>query len=67
MQVKQLIAKLQQLNPNATVEGFAHNNATFCYFDVDSNNVVYDQDDRTDYVNKDVVVLHFNVEPPVVV
>ena len=63
MLVHQLIAQLQQLNLNATVEGFAHSNATVCKFDYE-HAVQYEQDDRTDYVNKELVVLHFNVDPP---
>ena len=65
MQVQQLIAKLQLLNPTANVEGFAHNNATFCNFDYE-HAVQYEQDERTDFVNKDIVVLHFNVDTPTV-
>ncbi len=63
--VKQLIAKLQQLNPDANVEGFAHNNGTVCLFDIEQDAVVYESDDRS-YVDENTVVLHFNVDLPVV-
>ena len=57
--VAQLITQLQQFNSNAIVEGFAHNTNTVCKFDT-PDAVQYDSDDRS-FVDKDSVVLHFNV------
>ena len=63
--VAQLIAQLQQFDSNAIVEGFAHNNATACYFDYTQNAVELFEKDSCD-IDQDTVVLHFNVELPVV-
>ena len=63
--VKQLIAQLQTMPEDTIVEGFAHNNATACVFDYTDNAVelMYAEDSDADH---DTVVLHFNVELPVV-
>lgn len=63
--VAQLIAQLQQFDSNTIVEGFAHNNATACYFDYTQNAVELMHAEDSD-ADQDTVVLHFNVELPVV-